>query len=147
MIPMWVINHSVDWGQFTCDYMLLFQIVCLIIATVFFSLCFNIWYFSSRHRLHWFDGLLFVVAWLIIFLVILNFEFFFLNFQTYLESSISFSFSTVSVGRTWIYPYKLSHIIKSLRRYLSLLWTLLNDIFHFVLHYFFFGCPHLILFI
>ena len=33
---MWVINHSVDWSQFTCDYMLLFQIVCLIIGMGFF---------------------------------------------------------------------------------------------------------------
>ena len=44
----------------------------------------------------------------------------------------STNWATVSVGRTWIYPYKLSHIIKSLRRYLSLLWTLLNDTFHLV---------------
>ena len=29
-------DFYVDWGQFTCDYMLLFQIVCLIIGTVFF---------------------------------------------------------------------------------------------------------------
>ena len=72
--------------------MRLFQIVCLLLGTGFFSLCFNILYFSSRHKLHWFDGLLFVVAWLIIFQVILNFEFFFFNFQTYLESSVSFSY-------------------------------------------------------
>ena len=49
----------------------------------------------------------------------------------------STNWATVSVGRTWIYPYKLSHIIKSLRRYLSLLWTLLNDIFLFVFALFF----------
>ena len=41
VISMWVINHSVDWGQFTCDYMLSFQIVCLVIGTVFF-LCVSI---------------------------------------------------------------------------------------------------------
>ena len=69
--------------------MLLFQIVCLLISTVFFAV-FQYLIFSSRHKLHWFDGLLFVVAWLIIFQVILNFEFFFFNFQTYLESSVSF---------------------------------------------------------
>ena len=33
---MCVVNHSVDLGQFTCDCMLLFQIVCLIISTGFF---------------------------------------------------------------------------------------------------------------
>ena len=45
VISMSVINHSVDWsqfviaidwGQFTCDYMILFQIVCLFIGTFFF---------------------------------------------------------------------------------------------------------------
>ena len=102
VIYMWIINHSVDcgqfvidinWGQLTCDYMLLFQIVCLLMYISscmtclylykfenkvwfdlinrhgFFSLCCNIWYFSFRHKLHWFDGLLFVVAWLIMFII------------------------------------------------------------------------------
>ena len=27
----------IDCGQFTCDYMLLFQIVCLLIGTFFFA--------------------------------------------------------------------------------------------------------------
>ena len=48
--------------------------------------------FSSRHRLHLFEGLLIVVSWLIIFQVILNFLFFFVDYQTYLESSVSFSY-------------------------------------------------------
>ena len=108
---MWVVNHSVDWGQFTCDYMLLFQIVCLIISTGFFSLYFNIWYFSSRHKLHWFDGLLFVVAWLIIFQVILNFEFFFFNFQTYLESSVSFWYFSWLNDLLWLLYLSLNVVL------------------------------------
>ena len=44
------------------------------------------------HKLHWFDGLFFIVAWLIIFQVILNFLCFLFNFQMYLESSVSISY-------------------------------------------------------
>ena len=62
------------------------------VLNVFLSLCFNIRYSFTRHKVHWLDGLLFVVAWLIIFQVMLNFEFFFFNLKTYLESSVSSSY-------------------------------------------------------
>ena len=77
----------------------------------FFSLYFNIWYFSSRHKLHWFDGLLFVVAWLIIFQVILNFEFFFFNLQTYLESSVSFWYFSWLNDLLWLLYLSLNVVL------------------------------------
>ena len=46
----------IDLGQFTCDYMLLFQIVCLLIGTDF-SRCVSIFdVFPLGIKLHWFDG-------------------------------------------------------------------------------------------
>ena len=58
------------------------------------------------HKLHWLDGLLFVVAWLIIFHVILNFEFFF-NFQMHLESCFIFIFFVVErLAMVIIYLFK-----------------------------------------
>ena len=58
--------------------------------------------FSSRHRLHLFEGLLIVVSWLIIFQVILNFLFFFFDYQTYLESSVSFSYFSWLNDLLWL---------------------------------------------
>ena len=61
--------------------------------------------------MHWFDGLLFVVAWLIIFKVILNFEFFFLNFQTYLESSVSSSYFSWLNDLLWLLCLSLDVVL------------------------------------
>ena len=109
VISMWLINHSVDWGQFTCDYMLISNRL-FNNRHGFFSLCFNIWYFFSRHRLHWFDGFLFVVAWFIIFQVILNFEFL-CNFQTYLERSVSFSYFSWLNDLLWLLYLSLNVVL------------------------------------
>ena len=87
-----------------------------IIRHGYFSLCFNSWYFSSRHKLHWFDGLLYVVACLIIFQVILNFEFLVFIFQANLECSVSFSYFSWLNDLLWLL-------------YLSLHFVLVNPIF------------------
>ena len=81
--------------------MLLFQIACLLIGTGFLR-CVSIFDIFPMHKLHWFDGLHFVVAWLIIFQVMLNFEFFFFNFQTYLKSSVSFSYISWLNDLLWL---------------------------------------------
>ena len=79
--------------------MLLFQIVCLIIGTGFFRCVsiFDIFPLGINYI-----GLTVVVASLIIFQVILNFEFFFFNFQTYLESSVSISYFSWLNDLLWL---------------------------------------------
>ena len=53
----------------------------------------------------------FVVAWLIIFQVILNFEFFLFNFQAYLDSSVSFSYFSLLNDLVWLLYLSLNVVL------------------------------------
>ena len=99
---MCVTNHSVDCGQFTCDYMLLFQIVCLMIDTDFYRCdsIFDIFPLGINYIGLTVYSLCCSVAYC--FPVIQNFEFFFFNFQTYLRSSVSFSYFSWLNDLLWL---------------------------------------------
>ena len=116
--------NVIDCGQFTCEHVLSFQILCSLLGTGIFRCASIVDIFPLGINYIWFDGLLYVVACLIIFQVMLNFEFFFFIFQAYLECSVSFSYFLWLNDLLWLL-------------YLSLDFVLVNPIFatfHFSEH-------------